>query len=90
MARERLGKLPFRTRGKVPPGCNYVVVAWVKGKSQRRRIVSCHRSAGAARQAYQDYSRKEARRAASPFGRFGLINIDRYGVYSLKTGKRIV
>ena len=82
--------LPFKTTGKLSKGCNYVLVSWATGKPQRRRVVSCHRSAKAARKALRKMAAKKAKRSMSNLpGLAWFTNGRSYAVYNVRKGTRL-
>lgn len=82
--------LKFKLRGgPVSPGCAYVLVVWMTGKSKTRRLVSCHRTLRAARTAREAFTSRRMWKAQktkdSVKGRLG----GRVAIYNINTGGRL-
>ncbi len=91
---ERSPKLKFKLTGKkITPGCDYAVITWLTGESKKRRLVSCHRTVGAAQQALADFKARPMFKASSKRVGVGVIPGERTGqaragVYNVYTGVR--
>lgn len=75
----RTPKLKFKLRGKMSPGCDYAVVAWTTGNTATRRLVSCHRTVGSAREALAAFKERPMYKASKK---------GHAAVYNVYTGAR--
>lgn len=85
--------LNFSLKKKPTPGCRYVVVRWTRGSQARtRQLVSCHRTAKAARAALGELRGTQAKANATLLGKVGKtfgVGSKQGAAYDLKTGKRL-
>lgn len=79
----------FKYRGKIPPGCQYVIFGqsvWPGGGTGRKTVVSCHKKLSTARAELKKWRKLEKSGVLS--NPMGIVRGRRYSIYNVASGKK--